>query len=84
MSFKLNNFPSVLTLLFNSYCLRRFLLTFKGFSVERIKDRLDHNDPSISPLYEKLATAYQDPAMEPVRYSAASESSTTPLLHGYS
>ena len=47
------------------------------------KDRLDQNDPTISSFYEKLATAYQDPAMERVRRSEASESSTTPLLASY-
>ncbi|KAH6830386.1 hypothetical protein C2S53_007552 [Perilla frutescens var. hirtella] len=76
----------ILTLLFNSYCRRRFLPSFKGFPAECLinKDRLDHSDPTISSFYEKLATAYQDPTMEPLVYSEASESSTTPLLRGRS
>ncbi|XP_057769572.1 CSC1-like protein HYP1 isoform X2 [Salvia miltiorrhiza] len=75
----------ILTFLFHSYCRRRFLPSFKGFPAECMinKDRLDRNDPTISSFYEKLATAYEDPAMERVRFSEASESSTTPLLRSY-
>ncbi|KAL1538737.1 CSC1-like protein HYP1 [Salvia divinorum] len=75
----------ILTLLFHGYCRRRFLPSFKGFPAECMinKDRLDQNDPTISSFYEKLATAYEDPAMERVRRSEASESSTTPLLSSY-
>lgn len=45
------------------------------------KDRDDENDPAISRFYEELATAYQDPALMPVRYSGNDERITSPLLH---
>ena len=49
------------------------------------KDRLDLNDPSISSFYERLTTAYEDPAMEAVRdYLAGETSATTPLLRDVS
>lgn len=105
----------ILTLIFNSYCRRRFLPSFKGypaqvsrrFSFKGLpacsssihsstvlfffffmmqclinKDRLDEHDPTISSFYDKLSTAYQDPAFEPVRYSDHSETSSSPLLRG--
>ncbi|KAL3624156.1 CSC1-like protein hyp1 [Castilleja foliolosa] len=74
----------ILTLIFNSYCRRRFLPSFKGYPAECLinKDRHDHNDPSISSFYDELASAYRDPAMKPVRYSDTSESSSSPLLRG--
>lgn len=49
------------------------------------KDRLDLNDPSVTSFYERLATAYEDPAMEAVRdYQAGETSATTPLLRDVS
>ncbi|XP_042021343.1 CSC1-like protein HYP1 isoform X1 [Salvia splendens] len=77
----------ILTLLFNSYCQKRFLPSFKGYPAECLinKDRLDLNDPSISSFYERLATAYEDPAMEAGRdYLAGETSATTPLLRDVS
>ncbi|KAK4477597.1 hypothetical protein RD792_016833 [Penstemon davidsonii] len=73
----------ILTLIFNSYCRRRFLPTFKGFPAECLinKDRLDQRDPTLSSFYDELTTAYRDPAMKPIRYSLTSENSTSPLLH---
>ncbi|KAG8384669.1 hypothetical protein BUALT_Bualt04G0142000 [Buddleja alternifolia] len=74
----------ILTLIFNSYCRRRFLPSFKGYPAECLinKDRLDQSDPTISSFYDELATAYRDPAMKPIRYSSESgESSHSPLLH---
>ena len=44
------------------------------------KDRDDQNDPTISSFYEELATAYQDPALVPVRYSTNGERINSPLL----
>ncbi|XP_057769565.1 CSC1-like protein HYP1 isoform X2 [Salvia miltiorrhiza] len=76
----------ILTLLFNSYCQKRFLPSFKGYPAECLinKDRLDQNDPSILSFHERLATAYEYPAMEAVIDSEASETSaTTPLMRGY-
>ncbi|KAK6155062.1 hypothetical protein DH2020_009310 [Rehmannia glutinosa] len=74
----------ILTLIFNSYCRRRFLPNFKGYPAECliIKDRIDQMDPTISSFYDKLSTAYRDPAMKPHRYSETGESSNSPLLHG--
>lgn len=45
------------------------------------KDREDQNDPTIGEFYEKLATAYEDPALGPSRYSRGTETNTSPLLH---
>ncbi|PIN03358.1 hypothetical protein CDL12_24117 [Handroanthus impetiginosus] len=72
----------ILTLIFNSYCQRRFLPSFKGYPAQCLinKDRVDQMDPTISSFYDKLATAYRDPAMKSIRYSEASESSNSPLL----
>ncbi|EPS67360.1 hypothetical protein M569_07415 [Genlisea aurea] len=72
----------ILTLIFNSYCQRRFLPIFKGYPAECLinKDRLDRTDPTISSFYEQLVTAYQDPSMKSVRYSEAS-GSVQSLLH---
>lgn len=47
------------------------------------KDREDQNDPTIGEFYEKLATAYEDPALRPGRYSQDTETSTSPLLHNF-
>ncbi|KAG6396079.1 hypothetical protein SASPL_142218 [Salvia splendens] len=77
----------ILTLLFHSYCQKRFLPSFKGYPAECLinKDRLDLNDPSMSSFYETLATSYEDPAMEAVRdYQAGETSATTPFLRDVS
>ncbi|KAL2505014.1 CSC1-like protein HYP1 [Abeliophyllum distichum] len=72
----------ILTLVFNSYCRRRFLPMFKSYPAECLikKDRSDQSDPTISSFYDKLVTAYQDPAMNSVRYSENSERINSPLL----
>lgn len=44
------------------------------------RDKDDQGDPTISSFYEKLVTAYQDPALMPVRYSRNDERITSPLL----
>ncbi|KAL6520411.1 hypothetical protein OROMI_032591 [Orobanche minor] len=74
----------ILTLIFNSYCRRRFLPSFKDYPAQCLinKDRLDQSDPRLSSFYDELSTAYRDPAMEPVTYSEKSESSSSPLLRG--
>ncbi|KAL7100942.1 hypothetical protein ACP275_08G026200 [Erythranthe tilingii] len=80
----------ILTLIFNSYCRRRFLPSFKGYPAECLinKDRVDISDADMSSFYRKLESAYKDPSMKPVRYSEAGESSsnssssTSPLLRG--
>ncbi|XP_030469454.2 CSC1-like protein HYP1 isoform X1 [Syzygium oleosum] len=72
----------VLTLLFNRYCQKRFLPLFKAYPAECLikKDSEDQNDPTIGEFYNKLATAYEDPAMRPTQYSLSTDSRSTPLL----
>ncbi|KAL8137682.1 hypothetical protein V2J09_003683 [Rumex salicifolius] len=75
----------VLTLLFNEYCRKRFLPNFKGYAAESLikKDRKDRNDPAMGEFFNKLATAYQDPALA-LRLSHNPESQTNPLLSDHS
>ncbi|KAK6798630.1 hypothetical protein RDI58_006333 [Solanum bulbocastanum] len=75
----------ILTLVFNSYCRRRFLPMFKSYSVESLlkKDKEEQNDPTIASFHERLATAYHDPALLHGRYSGNSGNSASiiaPLL----
>uniref|UniRef100_A0A7N1A1A0 Uncharacterized protein n=1 Tax=Kalanchoe fedtschenkoi TaxID=63787 RepID=A0A7N1A1A0_KALFE len=72
----------IFTLLFNEYCRKRFLPTFKAYSAETLikKDRQDRNDPAMSEFLDKLATAYQDPALMPIPFPPDPESLTSPLL----
>ncbi|XP_055802878.1 CSC1-like protein HYP1 [Solanum dulcamara] len=72
----------ILTLVFNSYCRRRFLPMFKSYSVESLlkKDKEEQNDPTIASFHERLTTAYQDPALLHVGYSGNSASISAPLL----
>ncbi|KAK4490718.1 hypothetical protein RD792_001419 [Penstemon davidsonii] len=74
----------ILALIFNSYCRRRFLPSFKGYPAECLitKDRIDQRDPTISSFYDKLTTAYEEPAMKAKTYYETSESSSAPLLRG--
>ncbi|PHT29582.1 CSC1-like protein [Capsicum baccatum] len=73
----------ILSLVFNSYCRRRFLPMFKSYSVESLlkKDKEEQNDPTIASFHDRLATAYQDPALLHVGYSGNSASITSPLLN---
>ncbi|KAL8142314.1 hypothetical protein V2J09_015346 [Rumex salicifolius] len=61
----------VLTLLFNEYCRKRFLPNFTGYAAESLikKDREDSNDPAMDEFLNKLVTAYQDPALSPLKLS---------------
>lgn len=72
----------ILTLLFNEYCRKRFLPNFTAYSVECLvkKDREDHDDDAMAEFYEKMATAYQDPALLPVQFSVNHDSHSAPLL----
>ncbi|KAI3768554.1 hypothetical protein L2E82_19339 [Cichorium intybus] len=72
----------IITLLFNSYCQKRFVPDFKGYPVELMaeKDRRDENDPEISDFREKLITAYQDPALKPIHFNEITDSRNAPLL----
>lgn len=72
----------IITLLFNSYCRKRFLPIFKSYSTECLikKDRYDQSDATMADFYEKLVTAYRDPALVPVQYSGNNNSHSSPLL----
>lgn len=72
----------ILTLVFNSYCRRRFLPMFKSYSVESLlkKDKEEQNDPTMASFHDRLATAYQDPALLHVGSSGNSASIRAPLL----
>ncbi|KAK7271808.1 hypothetical protein RJT34_28016 [Clitoria ternatea] len=73
----------ILTLLFNEYCQNRFYPIFKDYPAESLikKDRADQNQHNMSEFYDKLASAYNDPALIPVQYSERSDSNRSPLLH---
>lgn len=72
----------VLTLLFNEYCRKRFLPIFVAYSAEVLlkKDRQEENDPAMAEFFNHLVTAYQDPALMPIQYSAATDNLNTPLI----
>ncbi|KAK1306890.1 hypothetical protein QJS10_CPA10g02073 [Acorus calamus] len=72
----------VLTLLFNEYCRKRFLPIFRAYSAEALikKDRENQNDPTMPEFYNRLVTAYHDPALMPIEYSSNSDEHTSPLL----
>ncbi|GLT76711.1 hypothetical protein SLA2020_483550 [Shorea laevis] len=72
----------VLTLLFNEYCRKRFLPNFIAYPAEVLikRDREDQNDPKMGEFYDKLVTAYQDPAMLPIHFSDNGESLNSPLI----
>ncbi|KAM1358092.1 hypothetical protein ACFX1Q_045092 [Malus domestica] len=72
----------ILTLLFNEYCRKRFLPIFKAYPAECLikKDREDENDRRISTFYEKLSTAYRDPALMPMLHPRSTDGHSTPLL----
>ncbi|TYJ37784.1 hypothetical protein E1A91_A05G399600v1 [Gossypium mustelinum] len=74
----------ILTLVFNAYCRKRFLPIFKAYPTECLikKDRKDQDDPTMTEFLEKLATAYQDPAMKAARYSRNDDGRSSPLLQG--
>ncbi|XP_074309686.1 CSC1-like protein At1g69450 [Silene latifolia] len=78
------------TLLFNEYCRKRFLPNFVAYSAETLinKDREDANDPGMPEFFDKLITAYKDPALYPMQFSDSddlrlpnqSDNLTDPLL----
>lgn len=45
------------------------------------KDRAEQNEHNMSEFYDKMANAYNDPALMPIKYSERSDSQRTPLLH---
>lgn len=72
----------VLTLIFNSYCHRRFRPIFKSYAAESLvkKDREEEADRSINGFRDKLTSAYEDPNLMPVQYSSDNGRLTSPLL----
>ncbi|KAB2610284.1 CSC1-like protein HYP1 [Pyrus ussuriensis x Pyrus communis] len=72
----------ILTLLFNEYCRKRFLPIFQDYPAECLikKDREDEKDPTISAFYEKLTTAYRDPALLPMQHPRSTDGYRSPLL----
>ncbi|KAL6287827.1 hypothetical protein ACE6H2_012217 [Prunus campanulata] len=72
----------ILTLLFNEYCRKRFLPIFEDYPLECLikKDREDQNDPTIAVFYNKLSTAYEDPALMPIRHPRSTDDHNSPLL----
>ncbi|XP_002530016.2 CSC1-like protein HYP1 isoform X1 [Ricinus communis] len=73
----------VLTLLFNEYCRKRFLPIFKAYPTECLvtKDKEDENEPSMAEFYDKLVSAYHDPALMPIQYPRNVDRQSSPLLH---
>ncbi|XP_010511974.1 PREDICTED: CSC1-like protein At1g69450 [Camelina sativa] len=73
----------VCTLLFNEFCRKRFMPIFTAYPAEVLtkRDKEDRNDPRMPEFYDNLVSAYQDPAMLPLRLSGSrSDSLTSPLL----
>ncbi|KAI3726129.1 hypothetical protein L1987_65926 [Smallanthus sonchifolius] len=69
----------IITLLFNSYCRKRFLPVFKGYSAECMIKK-DRSDEAMSDFHEKLITAYQDPFLKPIHFSGRTDGPNAPLL----
>lgn len=61
-----------------SDCLSAFPRTLQSLLK---KDKEEQNDPTIASFHDRLATAYQDPALLHVGYSGNSASITAPLLN---
>lgn len=71
----------VLTLLFNEYCRKRFLPIFRVYPTECLikRDREDQTDPRMAEFYDKLVSAYQDPAQRRVG-DTDTDTDSSPLL----
>ncbi|XP_065856171.1 CSC1-like protein HYP1 [Euphorbia lathyris] len=72
----------LLTLLFNEYCRKKFLPIFNAYPTECLvkKDKGDEKEANMGEFYEKVITAYRDPALMPVHY-VRNINKRTPLLH---
>lgn len=72
----------ILTLLFNDYCQKRFLPIFKAYPSECLvkKDREELNDPTMAEFYDRLVTAYKDPALTSTQYTGSTDGQSSPLL----
>ncbi|XP_074574853.1 CSC1-like protein HYP1 [Curcuma longa] len=69
----------VLTFLFNDYCRKRFLPVFNNFSAETLIKK-DREDPATDEFFDKLMTAYRDPALIPIRRLDLNDDHSSPLL----
>ncbi|CAN8239047.1 unnamed protein product [Cochlearia groenlandica] len=74
----------IFTLLFNEFCRKRFMPIFNAYPAEVLtkRDKEDRNDPRMDGFYNNLVSAYQDPALLPLRFagSRSDSSLTSPLL----
>ncbi|KAK1383583.1 Calcium-dependent channel [Heracleum sosnowskyi] len=72
----------VMTLLFNNYCHKRFLPMFDSYAAECLikKDKYDQSDATMDAFYEKLVTAYRDPALSPIQITENTDGHRSPLL----
>lgn len=52
----------------------------KKLTVVQCMIKKDRSDEAMSDFYEKLITAYQDPALKPVHFSGRTDSYNAPLL----
>ncbi|WCJ25669.1 ERD (early-responsive to dehydration stress) family protein [Euphorbia peplus] len=71
-----------LTLIFNDYCRKKFRPLFSAYPLECLikKDKADEKEANMREFYDKVITAYRDPALMPVHY-ARNADRRTPLLH---
>lgn len=46
------------------------------------KDKDDQNDATMDAFYQKLVTAYRDPALSPIQITENNDSHSSPLLQG--
>lgn len=73
---------AVLTLLFRwTFYLQidAHLVCFSSQSLIK-KDRQDKDGPTLSEFFDKLVTAYEDPALTPIQYSTNSDGLHSPLI----
>lgn len=65
------------------FCLAKFYLYCINVSQCLIKkDKDDQNDATMDAFYEKLVTAYRDPALSPIRIAENTDGLRSPLLQG--
>lgn len=74
---------TVITLLFNDYCRKRFLPIFNRYPAEILikRDGEDERNPQMMASFlDSLVNAYRDPALQPVQYSLDESGNRTSLL----
>ena len=57
---------------------KRFITVFMQCLAK--KDKEDQSDPSMDAFYDKLTTAYEDPALMPIRRRRSTDGHNSPLL----